>query len=723
MFPMQTPSPIAAEGDSTVIAVNAGRNSHCAVKWAVEHLLKKNSLCVLIHVRTKTMHPHDVVDVPKEGRPPTEEELHQLFLPFRGFCARRGIEAKELVLHDIDVPNALTDYVVENSISNVVIGAVASPWSALIRRFNKDADVPTSLAKSLPETCTLYVISKGKVQHIRPTGHPHHHINIAPTRSIEEIVTILQNAPLVHPHKSHANTTNSEDTHRKPIKDAIGRDSSNVWESLREIKGAKLTTSRKSNEDSNSPRGPAEYSSSSLKSSNRSSPDNSDSTVQQLGLHLIDKSHGNHEVVFNLDNHKGSSLKPLVNMEMEMRKLKLELKKTTEKYGMACKEAVLAKQKAMEIEKFRQEKERNVEQARLAEEAALALAGVERQKAKAAMKSAEMSRRLAKMESQKRKEAELRAKHEEEERSKALHEVVYNSIPYRRYDIKEIEVATNKFDNALKIGEGGYGPVFRGLIHHTVVAIKAVRPDIAHGERQFQQEVIILSTIRHPNMVLLLGACPEFGCLVYEYMENGSLEDRLFQKDNSPPIPWKTRFKIASEIATCLLFLHQTKPEPLVHRDLKPANILLDKSYVSKISDVGLARLVPPSVANKTTQYCMTGAAGTFCYIDPEYQQTGLLGVKSDIYSLGMVLLQIITAKPPMGLTHMVENAIQTDTLIEVLDPSVTDWPVEETLSFAKLALKCSELRKRDRPDLGTVVLPELNRISSIWDSEDPLTD
>jgi len=231
-------------------------------------------------------------------------------------------------------------------------------------------------------------------------------------------------------------------------------------------------------------------------------------------------------------------------------------------------------------------------------------------------------------------------------------------------------------------------------------------------------QVIVLSTIRHPNMVLLLGACPEFGCLVYDYMVNGSLEDRLFRKDNTLPIPWKTRFKIASEIATGLLFLHQTKPEPLVHRDLKPANILLDKNYVSKISDVGLARLVPPAVANQTTQYRLTGAAGTFCYIDPEYQQTGLLGVKSDIYSLGVVLLQIITGKSPMGLSHLVEKALLSNTLSEVLDKSVSDWPMEETSSFAKLALECCELRKRDRPDLGTIVLPELNRISNLWDDE-----
>ncbi|RDX86824.1 U-box domain-containing protein 35, partial [Mucuna pruriens] len=724
MFLMQTPTPHAAGGGSAVVAVSGGRHSHSAVKWAVDHLLKKNSSCILIHVRTMTMHPHDAIDVPKHGRPPTEEELHQFFLPFRGFCARKGITTKELILHDLDVPNALTDYVVENCINTVVVGADTSAWNTLIRRFNKDADVATSLAKSLPDTCSLYVVSKGKAQHVRPTGrhHYHHLINVTPTKSIRDIVTLLENAPLVHPHKNLADPpADSDDIDGKPMKDAIGRDSNNFWKSLREIKEALLTTSHKSNEDTNSPRGPAEYSSSSQDSSARSSPANSDSTGQLLGPPLIDKLHGNHEVVVNSDKPKGiSSTKPLVNLEMEMRKLKLELRKTTENYGMACKEAVLAKQKVTELQKSRQEKERNVEEAKLAEEAALALAEVERQKAKTAMESAEMSQRLAELETQKRKEVELRAKQEEEERKKALHEVVCNSIPYRRYKIEEIEAATNNFDKSLKIGEGGYGPVFKGVLDHTVVAIKAVRPDIVHGEKQFQQEVIVLSTIRHPSMVLLLGACPEFGCLVYEYMENGSLEDRLFQKDKTPPIPWKTRFKIASEIATGLLFLHQTKPEPLVHRDLKPANILLDKNYVSKISDVGLARLVPPSVADKTTQYRLTGAAGTFCYIDPEYQQTGLLGVKSDIYSLGVVLLQIITGKAPMGLSHLVENAIHKGTFADVLDPSLTDWPLQDALSFAKLALNCCELRKRDRPDLATVVLPQLNRLSGIWDSNSP---
>ena len=221
-------------------------------------------------------------------------------------------------------------------------------------------------------------------------------------------------------------------------------------------------------------------------------------------------------------------------------------------------------------------------------------------------------------------------------------------------------------------------------------------------------------------MVLLLGACPEYGCLVYEYMANGSLEDRLFRRGNTPVLPWQLRFRIAAEIGTGLLFLHQTKPEPLVHRDLKPGNILLDRNFVSKISDVGLARLVPPSVADSVTQYRMTSTAGTFCYIDPEYQQTGMLGTKSDIYALGIMLLQIITAKPPMALTHCVERAIEKGTFADVLDPAVPDWPVEEALNFAKLALGCAELRRRDRPDLGNVVLPELNRLRMLAEENMP---
>lgn len=364
---------------------------------------------------------------------------------------------------------------------------------------------------------------------------------------------------------------------------------------------------------------------------------------------------------------------------------------------------------AIELHRLRVEEDRRLEEARRAEEAALAIVEREKGKCKAAVEAAEASRRMAEVEAQRRISAEMKALRELEEKRKEL-----NSLyQYRKYTIEDIEKATDFFSRSRKIGEGGYGPVFKCFLDHTSVAIKVLRPDAAQGRSQFQREVEVLSCIRHPNMVLLLGACPEYGCLVYEFMANGSLEDRLFRRANTPALTWQMRFRIAAEIATGLLFLHQTKPEPLVHRDLKPGNILLDHNYVSKISDVGLARLVPPSVADQVTQYRMTSTAGTFCYIDPEYQQTGMLGVKSDVYSLGIVLLQLVTGQSPMGVTHNVERAIEMGRFAEMLDPEVEDWPSEEALRLAKVGLQCAELRRKDRPDLGKQVLPELNKLRS----------
>lgn len=211
-------------------------------------------------------------------------------------------------------------------------------------------------------------------------------------------------------------------------------------------------------------------------------------------------------------------------------------------------------------------------------------------------------------------------------------------------------------------------------------------------------------------MIILLGVCPEYGCLVYEYMENGSLQDRLLCRNRTPPIPWRMRLKIAAEVALALHFLHQARPSPIIHREINPQNVLLGENFVSKISD-GLSRLVPPSVADSIAEYNITAVAGALCYIDPEYQQTGVLTTKSDIYSLGILLLQMITARSPKGLSCHVEMAIANGVFAQILDPAVQDWPVAESLSFAKLALQCCQLRSSDRPDLGSVILPELERL------------
>ncbi|KAG9149739.1 hypothetical protein Leryth_012461 [Lithospermum erythrorhizon] len=413
------------------------------------------------------------------------------------------------------------------------------------------------------------------------------------------------------------------------------------------------------------------------------------------------------------DSSTGFSSSSLDNedVDSEMRRLKLELQKTMELYSTACKEAISAQQKTAELQRWRREEEGRLEEAKQSEVGALEAIDKEQSNHKSALEHVEAAHRVAELESRRRINMEMKMLREVPEKQNAMGSV--NGCMYRRYPIDEIEEATEYFSESRKVGEGGYGPVFKCYLDHTPVAVKVLRANAAQGRSQFHQELEVLSCIRHPNLVLLLGACPEYGCLVYEYMANGSLEDRLLQRGNTPAISWQHRFRIAAEVATALHFLHQTKPEPLVHRDLKPANILLDYNFASKISDVGLARLVP-SIADDVTHCCVTSTAGTLCYIDPEYQQTGMLGVKSDVYSLGIVFLQLITGKPARGITRYVGNSIETEKFSEMLDPAVPDWPVEDAMSLANLALQCAELRRKDRPDLGKIVLPELNRLREL---------
>lgn len=219
-------------------------------------------------------------------------------------------------------------------------------------------------------------------------------------------------------------------------------------------------------------------------------------------------------------------------------------------------------------------------------------------------------------------------------------------------------------------------------------------------------------------MLLLLGAVPEQSCLVYEYMDNGSLDDRLFRKNDTPPLLWYDRFRICWEVAAALAFLHGTKPRPIIHRDLKPANILLDHNVVSKIGDAGLGTMINVEPTNKSlkTLYKETSPVGTLCYIDPEYQRTGRVSTKSDIYALGVVILQLLTAKPAVGIAYVIEDAIDESNLKEVLDTEAGQWPEKETLEMALLGLQCAELRGRDRPDLIEKVLPALERLKEVAD-------
>ncbi|CAF2114011.1 hypothetical protein Bca4012_096111 [Brassica carinata] len=746
------------------VAIDKDKSSQHALKWAVDHLLQRGQSVILVHVKLRPSPLNNASSLHASSAKMSQDSSlvcrdpegasKEIFLPFRCFCTRKDIQCQDVLLEEYDVAKALVEYANQAAIEVLVVG---SSNKGGFLRFNKPADVPGTITKTAPDFCTVYVIFKGKISTMRSASRSAP--NISPLRTPIQPPSLRPPQPVpstatnmradrrsfeTQQRRSTEDRRSIEDQQRRSMEDQQRRSMEDLQRRSMEDQSDSFRSpfTRRGNGRSygelSVPESDISFVSSGRASIDRIFPnlyDNSDPnrtpprlsnySDMDYGPSLESSNYGRRSLDVSsptdlsngsFESERFSSASAMDDVESEMRRLKLELKQTMEMYSTACKEALTAKQKATELQRWKLEEERKLEEARLAEEAALAIAEKEKAKSKAAMEAAEAAQRIAELESKKRVNAEMKALKESDEKTKALNALANSDVRYRKYSIEEIEHATEFFAEKYKIGEGGYGPVYKCYLDHTPVAVKILRADAAQGMSQFQQEIEVLSCIRHPNMVLLLGACPEGGCLVYEFMANGSLEDRLFRLGNSPPLSWQMRFRIAAEIGTGLLFLHQAKPEPLVHRDLKPGNILLDRNFVSKISDVGLARLVPPSVADTVTQYRMTSTAGTFCYIDPEYQQTGMLGVKSDIYSLGIIFLQLITAKPPMGLTHYAERALEKGTLSDLLDPAVPDWPVEDTAEFAKLALQCAELRRKDRPDLAKVILPVLNRLRTLAD-------
>ncbi|XP_062188798.1 serine/threonine-protein kinase PBL27-like isoform X2 [Phragmites australis] len=226
-------------------------------------------------------------------------------------------------------------------------------------------------------------------------------------------------------------------------------------------------------------------------------------------------------------------------------------------------------------------------------------------------------------------------------------------IAAQTFTFRELVAATRNFRADCLLGEGGFGRVYKGYLEsvNQVVAIKQLDRNGLQGNREFLVEVLMLSLLHHPNLVSLIGHCADGDqrLLVYEYMPLGSLEDHLH--DPSPDktrLDWNTRMKIAAGAAKGLEYLHDKANPPVIYRDLKCSNILLGVGYHPKLSDFGLAKLGP--VGDKT--HVSTRVMGTYGYCAPEYAMTGQLTLKSDIYSFGVVLLEIITGRRAIDNTR-----------------------------------------------------------------------
>lgn len=290
----------------------------------------------------------------------------------------------------------------------------------------------------------------------------------------------------------------------------------------------------------------------------------------------------------------------------------------------------------------------------------------------------------------------------------------------RSFTFREMSLATNNFDNSNQVGEGGYGTVFKGILSDkTIVAIKRAKEGSVQGQKEFLTEISLLSRLHHRNLVSLLGYCDEEGeqMLVYEFMCNGTLRDWL-SVNSKGTLTFGARLEIALGAAKGILYLHTEAHPPIFHRDIKASNILLDSKMTAKVADFGLSRLAPvQDDEGVLPNHVSTIVKGTPGYLDPEYFLTRKLTDKSDVYSLGVVFLEILTGMRPIShgknIVREVNLAHGSEKTFSVMDSTMGPYPSECVEKFIALALKCCEDKPEDRPSMLDVVR-ELETIQSI---------
>ncbi|OMO67262.1 hypothetical protein CCACVL1_20665 [Corchorus capsularis] len=662
---------VAVKGGSS-----GGRGSRRAARWAVENL--KADRFLLVHV----MPAVTSVPTPSGDRIPITEmdenvvemyvkevklQFEENFVPFKKLFKSKKMET--LVLEDDNPAIALLAYVSEFGIDTLVLGSCGSNC---ITRKLKGPGIPRIVLKCAPDSCEVHVVYRQRIitksaNRLSTSGPSHRPPMFTGTFQTESSTGIN--------HISHTANASIESV---PNSYGIGSLSELDYPYSRAI--------------------------------------SSDDRAYQERFHQNIRENMESSTLGN-SNSVASTNSERLDLQAEVEQLRLELQNTVAMYKQACEELVHTQNKVQLLSSECLDEARRVNAAVEREETFRKIAAEEKAKYLQAMKEVEEAKNLLSREAYERNVAELNALKESLEKQKIVDALFCSDRRYRKYTREEIEVATDFFSESNVIGQGGYGKVYKCSLHRTPVAVKVLQPDAVDRKQEFLKEVEVLSQLRHPHIVLLLGACPENGCLIYEYMENGNLEEHILLQNGKPPLPWFIRFRIVFEVASGLAFLHNSKPDPIVHRDLKPGNILLDRNYVSKIGDVGLAKLISDVVPDNITEYKESVIAGTLCYMDPEYMRTGTIRPKSDLYALGVTTLQLLTGRHPNGLLLTIENAITKGSLADILDKSVTDWPLAETEELARIALKCSKLRCRDRPDLDTEVLPILKRLVDVADA------
>ncbi|WCJ43199.1 Protein kinase superfamily protein [Euphorbia peplus] len=282
------------------------------------------------------------------------------------------------------------------------------------------------------------------------------------------------------------------------------------------------------------------------------------------------------------------------------------------------------------------------------------------------------------------------------------------------FTYKELEVATDTFSDANVIGNGSYGTVYRGVVADgSMVAIKMLRRQGKQGERAFRVEVDLLSRLHSPYLVELLGYCADqhHRLLIFEFMANGTLQNHLHHKPHQP-LDWGTRLQIALDCARALEFLHEFTVPSVIHRDLKCTNILLDQHFHAKVSDFGSAKMGSDRINGQTST---TRVVGTTGYLAPEYASTGKLTTKSDVYSYGVVLLQLLTGRIPIDtrrpsgehvlVSWALPRLTDREKVVEMVDPALKGHYLKKDLvQVAAIAAMCVQPEADYRPLMTDVV-------------------
>ncbi|GMN49765.1 hypothetical protein TIFTF001_018922 [Ficus carica] len=282
-----------------------------------------------------------------------------------------------------------------------------------------------------------------------------------------------------------------------------------------------------------------------------------------------------------------------------------------------------------------------------------------------------------------------------------------------QHSFDTIKVATDNFSEANKLGEGGFGPVYRGrLSNGQDIAVKRLSRNSGQGNQEFKTEVSLVAKLQHRNLVRLLGFCLEGNerLLVYEFVPNASLDHFIFDPSKRANLDWERRYKIIGGVARGLLYLHEDSRLRIIHRDLKASNILLDEELHPKISDFGMARLF---VVDQT-QGNTSRIVGTYGYMAPEYAMHGQFSVKSDVFSFGVLLLEIVSGQKNNCFCHgeHVEDLLsyawrnwRDGTASNIVDPLVTAGSRSETMRYIHIGRLCVQENVAHRPTMNTVVL------------------